>query len=410
MHNDFPARQHTHWLAVFAGILCGIAISATIGKVAINITALREDFGLSLVDAGSLSSAINLLSVSVAVVFGFFADRIGGLRLCLAGASVTLLGGLISLLASDFSLLLAGRVIEGAGYMSIAVSVPILLSAASRAADLRLVLGMWGAYMPIGIALVIGLGPLLQAAGSWRAVWLFPLLLLVLAIVLVWSQRRHYRPAVAVVRAPMGTKPALGVALEVLRTPLSWVLGLLFATWSIQHFTLIVWLPTFLREQRGLDMGWVAALSCLMVLANAPGNLLGGVLLRRGVARGKLLMIGCALSGLFMFAAFSPALPDLLRYLACVSVSLAGGLIPSSILSASTVIARTPDQIGTYQGFAMQISNLGQLLGPPLTAALVAAHGRWEDAVVLPVGAALLGFVLAAAALRLENRLTTSRR
>ncbi|WP_341649294.1 hypothetical protein [Thauera humireducens] len=44
----------------------------------------------------------------------------------------------------------------------------------------------------------------------------------------------------------------------------------------MQHFTLIVWLPTFLRDQRGLEIGWVALLSCVMVLVNVPGNVIGG--------------------------------------------------------------------------------------------------------------------------------------
>ncbi|WP_068634882.1 MFS transporter [Thauera butanivorans] len=394
-------RVATHWMAVAAALLCGVAVASNVGKVSIMISALREDLGLSLLQAGWLSSAINVFAVCAAVVFGFSADRIGGLRLCLTGVGLSLAGGAASLLATSFPLLLAGRVIEGAGYMAVAVSAPILLSAASRLEDRRFVLGVWGTYMPGGIGLVMIAAPLLQGLGGWRVIWGFAIVLLLAGGVSAWLQRRHYRFA----EAPTEDQEerALAVAREVMRQPLAWTLGLLFATWALQHFTLIVWLPTFLREQRGLDMHWVAALSCIMVLANVPGNVIGGTLLRRGVARGKLLVLGSSLSGLFMYAAFSPALPDAVRYLACVAVSLAGGLIPSSILSASTVIARTSRQIGTFQGLSLQISNLGQLLGPPLIAALVASRGSWEAAVTLPVGAAMLGVLLGAAAWRLEK-------
>jgi MFS family permease len=72
-------------------------------------------------------------------------------------------------------------------------------------------------------------------------------------------------------------------------------------------------------------------------------------------------------------------------------------------MSASTVIARTPRQIGTFQGLSMQIANLGQFLGPPLIAALVASRGDWESAAVLPVGAAVLGVLLGAAAWKMER-------
>lgn len=389
----------THWLAVSAALLCGVAIAANVGKVSIMITALRDAFGLSLVEAGWLSSAINVLAVSVAVVFGLSADRIGGLRLCLAGIGFGVAGGVGSVLATSFPLLLAARVVEGAAYIAVAVSAPILLSAASRPADRRFVLGVWAAYMPAGIGLVMIAAPMLQGVGGWQAIWWFAIALLAAGGASVWWQRRHYHFA----EAPAADDGALAVAREVMRQPLAWVLGLLFATWSVQHFTLIVWLPTFLRDERGLEIGWVALLSCVMVLVNVPGNVIGGVLLRRNVARGRLLVLGSGLSGVCMYAAFSPTLSDGLRYLACLGVSFIGGLIPSSILSASTVIARTSRQIGTFQGLNMQISNLGQLLGPPLLAALVASRGSWEGAVALPVGAAVAGVVLGIVAWRLER-------
>lgn len=394
-------RTRTQWLAVAAAVLCGIAVASNVGKVSIMIAPLRDAFGLSLLEAGWLSSAINLLAMSSAVIFGFSAGRIGGLKLCLAGIGLGLVGGVGSLLATAFPLLLAARVIEGAGYMAVAVSAPILLSAASLPLDRRFVLSVWAAYMPAGIGLVMIVAPWLVVLGGWHAIWWFSIALLSTGGLAVYLQRHHYHFAEAEVDGK--DDGGLAGAWEVMRQPLAWTLGLLFSTWALQHFTLIVWLPSFLREQRGLDLEWVALLSCIMVLANVPGNIIGGSLLRRNVERGKLLMLGSGLSGLCMYAAFSPLLPDVVRYLACVGVSFVGGLIPSSIMSASTVIARTPRQIGTFQGLSMQIANLGQFLGPPLIAALVASRGDWESAAVLPVGAAVLGVLLGAAAWKMER-------
>ena len=65
-----------------------------------------------------------------------------------------------------------------------------------------------------------------------------------------------------------------------------WLLALAFGLWALQHFALIVWLPTFLKVQRGLTSGWAALLSCVMLLACVPGNLLGGALVQRGLPRG----------------------------------------------------------------------------------------------------------------------------
>ena len=105
--NAGASRTRTQWLAVAAAVLCGIAVASNVGKVSIMIAPLRDAFGLSLLEAGWLSSAINLLAMSSAVIFGFSADRIGGLRLCLAGIGFGLVGIFVGpvLLAVGYTLL-----------------------------------------------------------------------------------------------------------------------------------------------------------------------------------------------------------------------------------------------------------------------------------------------------------------
>ena len=57
-------------------------------------------------------------------------------------------------------------------------------------------------------------------------------------------------------------------------------------------------LPTFLQEQRGLSPLAVSLLACMMVLANVPGNLLGGSLLQRNFRRGSLIAFASVVTGL----------------------------------------------------------------------------------------------------------------
>jgi hypothetical protein len=74
-------------------------------------------------------------------------------------------------------------------------------------------------------------------------------------------------------------------------------------------------------------------------------------------------------------------------------------------MASSTVLARTPQQIGTLQGLFMQGAQIGQFLGTPLVAAVVAASGRWSHALAVSGSAALIGVALGLAAQRLEDRL-----
>ena len=384
------SHPETDWRAVLAAAFCGVAVAMNVGKVPIAMEQLRGEFGLSLVAAGWISSMINLIAVTSALLFGLFGDRVGALRLCLAGLVISLLGGLGALFAASEWALLLSRFAEGAGMVSVAVSAPALLSAASSPHDRRFALGIWSSYLPAGVGLVMLLAPLVVPLGSWRGLWLLTLGMLLLATVALWRSRPAYHIA-----APGGHDPHPVVAArQALGQPEPWLLASAMTSWTLQHYALIIWLPTFLREQRDLAAPTVALLSCLMVLANVPGNLLGGSLLQRHFHRGNLIVAANVVTGLCSLGIFLDALPDLVRYALCVLLSFTGGLVPASVLSSSASYARTSKQIGTLQGLYMQFGNIGPFIGPPLIAMLVAASGRWHDAMYITGGAALGGIAL----------------
>ena len=137
---------------MLAAVLCGVVVAMNVGKVPIAMPELRSEFGLSLVAAGWVSSMINTLGVTTALLFGLLGDRIGAYRMCLIGLLISALGGVTALFADNESVLLASRFAEGAGVVAVAVSAPALLSAACSPLDRRFALGIWSGYLPAGVA------------------------------------------------------------------------------------------------------------------------------------------------------------------------------------------------------------------------------------------------------------------
>ncbi len=387
-----PSSSRTHWPAVLAAAFCGIAVAINVGKVPIAMASLRTEFGLSLVAAGWVSSMINTLAVSTAILFGLLGDRVGALRLCLGGLAVSLAGGVLGLLAGGEQDLLASRLLEGAGVVAVAVSAPALLTSATLPGDRRFALGIWSGYLPAGVGLVMLLAPALLPLGGWRVLWGFALLALAAAAIGILRCRPSYELPPA---ANETGQSRWQIARQALARPGPWVLAAAMGCWTVQHYALIIWLPTFLKEQRDLGLLAVSLLSCLMVLVNVPGNLLGGHLLQRGWPRSTLIAMANVATGLSALGIFLDGLPDALRYLLCLTLSFSGGLIPASVLSASAQLATSPRQIGTLQGLFMQVGNLGPFLGPPAIAALVAASGAWSQALWVVGGAAAGGLALA---------------
>ena len=390
----------THWPAVLAATATGEAVAINVGKVPLALPLMREELGLSLLQAAWVSSMLTTLALMAALGFGLMAGRVGALRVVLVGLGLSAVASLAasSVGAGDFGRLLLTRFVEGAGFLAVVVAAPTLISTASASSDRRFALVVWSTYMPAGAGLAMALSPLLLPGLGWRGLWALTALALTAAAAAAWGQRMHYSAAGrhAVVTR---WRPTLAV----LRQPLPWLLALAFGPWALQHFALIVWLPTFLKEQRGLSSGWVALLSCVMLLACVPGNLLGGALVQRGLPRGRLIAVAHTLGGLCALGYFSDALPDGLRYGLCVALSFIGGVIPAAVLSSSAVLASRPQQISALQGLMLQGSQPGQFIGTPLIAALVAASGQWHSARWASLGAALLGVLLRLLTWRAES-------
>lgn len=399
---NLPALR-THWPAVLAGFGAGVAVAFNIGKVPVALPVLRQELGLTLVQAGWVSSMLTTVAVLLAVPMGMWVGRLGAVRLVLAGLLFTALASALTAVGGHgLAAVLLGRFVEGLGFMMVVVSAPALVSVAAQPQDRRFALSIWSAFMPAGAAIGMAAGPWLMPAHGWRSLWWAAAAGLLLAAAAVWAQRAHYP----------GTRPAstqqsfLAPVRQALGQPLPWLLAPCFGMWAVQHFALIVWMPTYLMEQRSLTAVAAAWWTAIMLVANVPGNLLGGALIQRGLPRSRQLMLGHLGTGLGALLYAAEGLPDGLRLAAAMWVSFIGGLIPSAVLSSTTVLARDPQQTGTLQGLYIQTTQLGQFIGTPLIAATVASAGSWVEGagrVVLP--AALIGLLLGLLSARAERRL-----
>jgi len=399
-------RTPTHWGAVAAVMAAGLAIALNVGKVPVALPALRGELDLSLVQAGWVSSMLTTVAVFAAAFVGMWVGRVGALRMVLGGLVVCAAASLLAALAAhDLWLLMASRFFEGLGFMVVAVSCPALVTAATGPDQRRFALGLWSSYMPAGASVAMACAPALLPHTGWRGLWLLTSAALLLAAAALWQQKHHLTIGGAPAAAATRTSFLVPVR-QALGQPLPWLLALSFGVWATQHFALIVWMPTYLQEQRGLGGAAVALLTGLMLVACVPGNLIGGAMVQRGLPRGLMLAGAQLFTGLGALVYSTESLPDPLRYAAAVFVSFAGGLIPAAVMASSTVLARSHQQIGTLQGLYMQGAQLGQFIGTPLIAAVVAATHDWHSALWVTGASAIIGIVLGLTAQRLESRLT----
>jgi len=386
----------TRWRAAWAVYAGGLVCGAYIGKVPPALTLQREELGLTLVESGFIATTFNAIGMLVGMFVGILCDRFGHKRLGLAGVAIMCLSGLLGAGAWNFSSLLASRFFEGVGFLLYAVAGSALMAASVEEPRARArVMGLWSSYMPAGGSAAILVAPLLLAPWGWRGLWLAMALLAAAAFVFIARCAPTTR---------YGGVGSLRLALESLAQPASVALALLFAFYVAQWTSVMIWLPTFLIEERGAAPALASLLTALMVLVNAPGNLAGGWLLSRGVRRGHLILAASAVMVVTDVAMLTDALPDALRYASCLLFSLCVGVIPACIFSGVVVHAKTPQHIGTTNGMVMQTSQAGQFFGPVALAWLATHFGGWGASLWAMLAFAGCAAACGYAVLRIEAR------
>jgi MFS family permease len=391
--------------AAFAVMAAGVAAALHVGKLPPAVPALQADLGVGLVEAGFLLGLVQAAGMTLGIGVGLAADVIGLRRSMLAGliliACASLLGGLAGVLVHDrtqvFPLLLALRASEGLGFLLVVMPGPALIRTVVPLQAEKAAMGLWGAYMPLGVALALLIGPAFIAWGGWAGWWWALSLLCVAAA--VWVARDVPRDK------PRQAAAAEGWPMR-LRTTLThtdaWLLALAFAVYSSQWMAVIGFLPAIYVDA-GVPAGWTAALTALAAAANIVGNVMGGRLLQRGIAPGRLLRWGYAVMALGSIAAFvqigagedALGFPPALRYAAVCLFSLGGGVVPATLFMLGVRLAPGPSTVSTTIGMMQQTSSFGQFAAPPAVAWIAHHAGGWQWTWTVTLAASLAGIALA---------------
>ena len=392
----------TRWPIVWLVVGAGMVAAFQIGKAPAAIPLLRAELGIDLVTAGWVISIFNALGVLTGIVMGSVSDTFGPRRVLLTGLGAIAAASFAGSLAESIGVLLVTRFVEGMGFITIVVAGPGLMIRAARQQDLRQAFGFWGSYMPAGVALIVVVSPPILDGYGWRGLWTVNAILALAYLVLTTAMTRDLAGSHS---RRDGTMRSVGRdAWTTFKSPGPIALALCFATYTGNYMAVLGFLPTYLIERIGMATGTALVVSAGAVFVNVFGNWCAGWLLTRGARRWILIAIACVTMGLCGLGIYLGDLPSGMKIALCYVFSAVGGLLPASVLAATTDYAPRKDLVGTTNGLVMQGSNLGQIIGPPTVAALVAGFGGWHAAPIYIVTAAVFGMGLALAIRKLRER------
>jgi DHA1 family inner membrane transport protein len=392
----------TPWKQVLLLVGAGVVSAFQVGKAPPVLPDIRADLHMSLFLAGWVLSVFYVIGLFLGSVAGASADRFGYRRLIVTGLLLQAMASLVGSLADGAAFLLATRIMEGLGCVSVVVAVPGFIIGITEARYLRIALSVWSSYLPAGAATIMIFAPFLISGLGWRGLW--QVNSAVLAVYAAWvavSTRRLSPPA------KKGTVRIRQLWQDMLVTSTSkgpFLLATIFATYALMWLAVMGFLPTLLIEGNGVSPDHAALLTALMVAVNVPGNLAGGWFLQRGFRRERLIMSAIVIMGLCSLTIYSASLPFLFSYLSCLIFSACGGVLPAAVVSAVPILAPRPELLATTSGLIQQGSSLGQVIGPPALALIVSTTGGWHGAPWFLGSVAVIGTFLSFLLARLERR------
>jgi MFS family permease len=257
---------------------------------------LKDDFGLSDGQLGSLSAAFLLVATVGSVPFGILVDRTVRTRIAAWGAALWSVAMLATGLATSYSGLFLSRMGLGVAESSYTPASFSLLTDYYPVEERSRVLGIYQVGSVLGF-LGLPIGGLIATQWGWRAAFdIYGLAGFVVAL-LVWrlpepprgvadGMRAIVEPAQP--RSPFAVMPAAAAFRYVLRTP-SVTISLLTNALAV-FFTsgLGIWATTFLVRYHHLSLTKATAATSLLAVGAITGMLWGGRLGDRLVARGRL--------------------------------------------------------------------------------------------------------------------------
>jgi MFS family permease len=400
-----PTRVR-YWVIVFA---VALAVITYIDRVCISqaAPAIREDLGLTTKQMGWVFSAFFWAYALFEVPSGWLGDRIGArkvlMRVVVWWSFFTAATGWVF----NWTSLLVTRAMFGAGEagcfpnLTKAFTVWLPKLERDRAQGITWLSARWGgAFTPLLVAMI------LQHI-SWRYTFgLFGLLGVIWAIFFFIWFRDDPRDKKSVNEAELAIQPRQEDVMlghgkipwgKIMSSPTVWLLWFQFACLNFGAVFYITWLPTYLREGRGLSFtqgaflagfplffGGLGSLFCGCILAPAS-KLLGSTLFARR------LLAGAGFFGAASCLAASTLVPN--PWLAMLVMGLASFcndlVMPTSWGACMDIGGKFS---GTLSGSMNMMGNFGGGLASILIGYILAWSGHnWNTALYVAAGVYFLG-------------------
>lgn len=389
-----PVTSNTFAYIVF---VAGVCAALHVWKLPPALPELQRQLGMTLVESGFLLSLVQMGGMSLGLMIGLVAEKVGLRRCILLGLSLLTASSALGPLFESKAALLLFRALEGLGFLMVVMPAPGLIRRLVEPAYLSRLLGLWGCYVPFATIIVLIFGSWLLSFSHWQVLWWLLAVLTGAIWWLVWSRVPSdavYRSAAATDAAAAPAPRAWSIVCQTLSSRNVWLVALSFLAYSSQWMAVVGFLPSIYVVEgfSGTTAGFMTA---IVGGSNALGNFWGGRLLHKGLQPQTLIATGFITMGLCSFVAFALNISTPVQLVMVFLFSAVGGLIPATLFYLVIQLAPSRQTTSTSVGWMQQCTALGQFIGPPIVAWVATLAGGWQMTWVVTGLFSLAGIAMA---------------
>ena len=356
----------------------GLALRLQLTVIGPLLPSIQEDVAIAHATAGLLTALPLLCMGLAAFVTGRIVDRLGASMAVGGALALVAVAGLLRAVAPEPLPIFGATLLIGVGIGVGGASVPVFVKHrfAGRPAGAT---GVHVTAIILGSVIVASTAvPVAHALGSWR----WPLAVsstATLVSALVWLALTAGTPA--------GRRPTEGRGVVPWRSPVAWLLVMVFCLQSLIFFGLATWLPAAYVE-RGWSEAAAGSLVALLIATGLPASFGVGWLSDRTGSR-RPYLTGSALTALVACIGFV-ALPDAaVVWAAAAGVAL--GALFALVLTLPLDASPSPAAVGPLTGMMLGVGYLVAAVAPVVMGAARDAIGTFSASLgLLAVAAATL--------------------
>jgi MFS family permease len=382
------------WVILGVAYLCSLSFGILMNSVPPILSLVMDEFQLSYAQGGLLMSLFALPGIAISIPAGMLADRYGQKTIGIICFALMIAGTAIFASGSSLPVLALGRIVAGAGAITLLVLSSQLLAQWFAGREMGTAMGIFNTAVPLGTILSLNFLSLLAQNLGWRAsAWIsaaVPLIGLVVFIFLFASA-----PGTSQRMRPKGESFLQSIRLAGISI---WIVGIAWILFNAAASSMFTFTPEFLQGS-GLTIasaGFVT--SAVMWPAILLSPVVGYVIDRIDRKRAIIAIGGL---GSAIFIVMIPAATGWILALMLL-VGVAQALIPAPLFALATEVT-SPERLGLGFGIFTTCLNLGVVAGPVAVGAVMDVTGSYQASYILMAGFAFL-IILAMVALRLRQK------